>query len=115
MMSQPRSEAVKAAAKQLAALPPLRQMADELRFYPVSLLAELCDLHAERGGPVPDHVLTLLPYLGETALRALVEGGFLEMLDDVSYAIRAYSPTESGRKLAASVRPPAKQARKKRS
>lgn len=115
MTDQPRSEAVESAAELLAALPPLRQMAEELRSYPVSLLTELCDLYVERGGPVPDHVLTLLPYLGETALRALAEGGFLEILDDVSYAIRAYSPTESGRKLVATVRPPTKRARKKRS
>jgi hypothetical protein len=48
--------------------------------------------------------LTFVPYLGETAIRALVEGGYVERLDDVPYAILAYMPTERGRALAASLR-----------
>ena len=105
---------MESAALKLATLPALRELADELHFYPVRLLTQLCDVHNKRNGPVPDHALTLLPYLGETALRALAEGGYIELIDDVSYAIHAYVPTESGQALVASLNPPGKRAPKKR-
>ncbi len=114
MTNQPPTEALESAAEMLAALPALKELADELRFYPVRLLTQLCEVHAKRNGPVPDHALTLLPYLGETALRALAEGGFVELIDDVSYAIHAYVPTEAGQALVASLNPPAKRSPKKR-
>ena len=113
MTNGPPSKALKLAADKLAALPALKELADELNFYPVRLLMQLVDVHAQRNGPVPDHALTLLPYLGETAMRALVEGGYVELLDDVSYAIHAYAPSEAGLALVASLAPPAKRAPKK--
>ena len=61
---------------------------------PLRLLQLVYEQHKERGGPVPDHVLKLPPYLGETSLRALVEGGFLERSDDPQYAIHTYAPTD---------------------
>jgi hypothetical protein len=42
--------------------------------------------------------------LGETAIRSLVDGGYVERLDNVPYAIIAYMPTDAGRTLAASLR-----------
>ena len=103
-----------AVADDLAALAPLRELALELRTYPVRLLVLLCELHDQRGGPVPDHALKLLPYLGETALRALVEGACVERMDDVSYAINAYVPTDVGRALAARASAPKPAARRRR-
>jgi hypothetical protein len=108
MNKQPPNAARKAAAAELAQLAPLRELAAELDDYPVRLLAQLCELAETRQGPVPDHAITLLPYLGETALRALVEGGYAERVDDVSYAINAYLPTAKGKALAASLTAPDK-------
>lgn len=114
MTNRPPSEAMESAARKLAALPALKEMADELNFFPVNLLIQLCEVHAERNGPVPDHALTLLPYLGQTALRALTDGGYIELVEDVSYAVHAFVPTEAGRALVASLVPPTPRARKKR-
>ena len=113
MPNQPPSKALQSAAEKLAKLPALRELADELKFYPVRLLNQLCDVHAKRNGPVPDHALTLLPYLGETSIRALVEGGYVELVDDVSYAIHAYQPTEAGLGLVASIALPPRRSPKK--
>lgn len=94
-------ESFEAVADELATLAPLRELALELRTYPVHLLVLLCEQHEQRGGPVPDHALKLAPYLGETALRALIRGAYIERVEDVSFAINAYNPTETGRALAA--------------
>jgi hypothetical protein len=99
-----KNQARAAAADELAELAPLRALADELRDYPIRLLVQVCNQADARKGPVPDHALTFLPYLGETAVRALVEGGYIERLDDVPYTILAYMPTELGRAMAASLR-----------
>lgn len=99
--NDPKRETV---AAELAQLQPLRELSDELRLYPVRLLEQLCEQADSRKGPVPDHILTFLPYLGETAIRALVEGGYVDRLDDVPYAILAYMPTDKGRALAATLR-----------
>jgi hypothetical protein len=112
--NQQATKAFEAVAGKIAALPALKELGDELKSYPVRLLSQLCDIHVQRNGPVPDHALTMLPYLGETALRALVEGGYIDLIDDVSYAIHAYAPTESGLALVATLDPSAKRAPKKR-
>ena len=112
MTNQRPTKAFEAAAEKIAALPALKELGDELKFYPVRLLSQLCDVHVQRNGPVPDHALTMLPYLGETALRALVEGGYIDLLNDVSYAIRAYVPTEEGLALVATLDPPPSALRK---
>ncbi|MEX2599342.1 MAG: hypothetical protein WD533_06770 [Dehalococcoidia bacterium] len=80
-------------------LGPLKVMAEELREYPVSLLRQVCEEYAKRESPVPDHVLTLPPYIGETALRALIEGGLLERSEDQRFAIHAYRPTDDGQEM----------------
>lgn len=104
MTQPPQNAGREAAANELAKLAPLAALSDELRDYPVRLLLQVCEQSERRQGPVPDHTLTFVPYLGETAIRALVEGGYVERLDDVPYAILAYMPTERGRALAASLR-----------
>jgi len=104
MMERPKNPAREAVADELAKLQPLRSLADELRLYPVRLLEQVCEQADRRQGPVPDHTLAFLPYLGETAIRALVEGGYVERFDNVPYAILAYLPTQRGRKLAAKLR-----------
>lgn len=114
MTNQHPSKALESAAEKLAVLPPLKELADELKYYPVRLLSQLCEVHTKRGGPVPDHALTLLPYLGETALRALAEGGFVDQVDEVSYAIHAYVPTEAGKALVAGLDPSVKPTSKRR-
>ena len=104
MTEELRDSVRESVADELAKLQPLQALADELRLYPVRLLEQVCELADRRQGPVPDHTLTFLPYLGETAIRALVDGGYVQRLDDVPYAILAYLPTERGRALAASLR-----------
>ncbi len=91
------SQAAEQVADELASLGPLSELARELRVYPVRLLTLICTEYDRRGGAVPDHALRLLPYLGETALRALVAGGYVERAAETSYAIQAYIPTAAGR------------------
>jgi hypothetical protein len=104
MTQESNNIALDAAANELATLPPLHAMAEELRLYPVRLLEQVCEQAERRQGPVPDHTLTFLPYLGETTIRALVDGGYVERLDNVPYAIIAYLPTEAGRAIVAGLR-----------
>ena len=101
------------AERVLSELAPIRELLDEVRTYPLKLLRLISDQFAVRGGPVPDHVLHLQPYLGETALRALIKGGYLEQKDQTHLAIHAYVPTESGLALVGG-KPPAKRAASKK-
>ncbi|MEX2431203.1 MAG: hypothetical protein WD645_04710 [Dehalococcoidia bacterium] len=93
------NEALEEAMQTVSALGPIRQLAEELRTYPVALLRQVCAEQRRRGGPVPDHVLSLPPYIGETALRALMDGGLVERVDDQQFAIHAYRPTGAGQAL----------------
>ena len=83
----------------LSELPPIQELLVEVRTYPVRLLRRICDQYAERDAPVPDHALQLAPYLGETALRALLDGGYVERRDELHVSVHAYVPTASGRAL----------------
>ncbi len=94
-------EQTHAAEDALAATAPLRSLTDEVRSYPLRLLRLVAEQHAARNAPVPDHALRLPPYLGETALRGLLEGGFIERADGARGAIHAYAPTEAGLALLA--------------
>lgn len=105
-------ERVRAAEDVLAATGPLRNLSDEVRSYPLRLLRLVAEQHAARGAPVSDHMLRLPPYLGETALRGLVEGGFVERVT-AAYAVYAYAPTPEGLALLASLED-GQQARKAR-
>ena len=108
-------ERVRAAEDVLAATSPLRNLADEVRSYPLRLLRLVAEQHAARNAPVSDHLLRLPPYLGETALRGLLEGGFVERVT-AAYAVYAYAPTPEGLALLASLeeRTGASKARKPR-
>ena len=96
------SAAMKAQEK-IAEAVPLRELADEVRTYPLRLLRLLAEQQAARNGPVPDHALRLPPYLGETALRGLVEGGFIERAPQAMRSIYSYAPTQAGLDLLALV------------
>lgn len=102
-MTDERSERERAAEDALAATAPLRSLTDEVRSYPLRLLRLVAEQHAARKAPVPDHALRLPPYLGETALRGLLEGGFIARADGARGAIHAYAPTEAGLALIASL------------
>ena len=93
---------IRAAEDALAATGPLRSLADEVRSYPLRLLRLVAAQYTERGAPVADHTLRLPPYLGETALRGLLEGGFVERVA-VPFAVYAYAPTAKGLALLASL------------
>ena len=95
-------ERVRAAEDVLAATGPLRNLADEVRSYPLRLLRLVAEQHAARNAPVSDHLLRLPPYLGETALRGLLDGGFVERVT-AAYAVYAYAPTQEGLALLASL------------
>lgn len=99
-MNNPRRGTREAEAK-LAEAAPLRELADEVRAYPLRLLRAVIQQYALRHAPVPDHSLRLPPYLGETALRGLVEGGMVERVEDAARSIHAYIPTEAGLALIA--------------
>lgn len=91
---------IRNAEAELAETGPLSDLADEVRSYPLKLLRRVVELYAERNAPVPDHALRLPPYLGDTALRALVEGGYVNRADGAR-SIHAYEPTEKGLALLA--------------
>ena len=84
------------AEKRIHATDAVREITEELRLYPVRLLRQIVAEHRRRNAPAPDHVLEIVPYLGETALRALVEAGLTERVDDSAYSMRAYAPTSDG-------------------
>ena len=102
-MTDKRSERERAAEETLAATAPLRSLADEVRSYPLRLLRLVAEQRAARNAPVPDHALRLPPYLGETALRGLLDGGFITRAEGARGAIHAYAPTEAGLALIASL------------
>lgn len=102
-MTDERSERERAAEEALAATAPLRSLTDEVRAYPLRLLRLVAEQHAARKAPVPDHALRLPPYLGETALRGLLDGGFIARADGARGAIHAYAPTDAGLALIASL------------
>ncbi len=106
-------ERVRAAEDVLAATGPLRNLSDEVRSYPLRLLRLVAEQHAARNAPVSDHMLRLPPYLGETALRGLLEGGFVERVT-ASYAVYAYAPTQEGLALLASLEGDARKGREGR-
>jgi hypothetical protein len=81
----------------------MRELAGELTAYPVRLLQQLVAEYTRRGAAVPDHVLDIVPYLGDTALRALVDAGLADRIDDSPHAIRAYVPTAEAIELNASL------------
>ena len=93
---------VRAAEDVLAATGPLRNLSDEVRSYPLRLLRLVVEQYAARDAPVSDHLLRLPPYLGETTLRGLLEGGFVERVT-AAYAVYAYAPTPEGLALLASL------------
>ena len=101
------------AERTLSELRPIKELLAEVRTYPVWLLRRICDQYAARGGPVPDHALHLTPYLGETALRGLIDGGYVERHDHTHMAVHAYVPTASGIALLGG-RAPAKRAAAKK-
>lgn len=107
-------ERVRAAEEALAATGPLRNLSDEVRSYPLRLLRLVAEQYAARNAPVSDHMLRLPPYLGETALRGLLEGGFIERVT-ASYAVYAYAPTAEGLALLSTLeeRPKARRSRKR--
>ena len=102
-MTDERSERERAAEETLAATAPLRSLTEEVRSYPLRLLRLVAEQRAARNAPVPDHALRLPPHLGETALRGLLEGGFITRAEGARGAIRAYAPTEAGLALIASL------------
>ena len=110
---RPSQHASSDAESLLSELGPIRELIREVRTYPVGLLQRICDLYAVRDAPVPDHALHLTPYLGETALRGLIEGGYVERHDHTHMAVHAYVPTASGIALLGG-RAPAKRAAAKK-
>ncbi len=113
------NNALDEARQTIAQLGPIRELAEELYSFPLTLLRQVCQEYDRRGEPVPDHLLSLPPYIGETALRALIEGGLLERFEDQRYAIHAYRPTEAGkamvRRLDVSADTPSPKRRRRRS
>jgi len=78
---------------------PFRQLREELEQYPLSLFRRVCTLNVERGGPVPDYTLGLVPYLGDVSLRALEQAQLIEKVERRSPGVHAYEPTAKGKAL----------------
>ncbi len=73
---------------------------DNTTRYTEQLLRRLCAVHRRRGGPVPDHELGLSTYLGDMAIRALIDVELIQrVVEPGRQAINAYMPTERGLEL----------------
>lgn len=70
----------------------VRSMEDE----PLKLLVDICDKNTLTGRPVPDHNLRMPGYIGDVALRALIETGLVEKKDGGRVSLYSYQPTECG-------------------
>ena len=63
---------------------------------PLKLLIDICNKKMINEGPAPDHSLHMQGYIGDVALKALLESGLIEKLDGGRAALYSYRPTESG-------------------
>lgn len=84
----------------ISASKPVRELVEQTNRYPVELLQRLCAVHRRRGGPVPDHELGLSTYLGDMAVRALIDVQLIQRVAEPGrQAINSYMPTKRGLEL----------------
>lgn len=65
---------------------------------PLQLLGEICRQAQRTGEPVPDYGLHPSGYLGEVALKALIEAELVKMIPAPKFSLFRYEPTKEGLK-----------------
>jgi len=74
----------------------MRQVARSMKEEPLKLLADICNKNESTGRPVPDHSLHMQGYIGDVALKALIESGMLTRKDGGKISLYTYQPTRLG-------------------
>ena len=74
----------------------MQQVLTELEKEPVTLLLAICREYEATKEAVPDHHLHLSGYLGEVAMRVLLEAGLIERQPGRRLSVNSYEPTSAG-------------------
>jgi hypothetical protein len=74
----------------------MKQVIMSLKEEPARLLGSICREYGRTGLPVADHCLSLVGYLGEASLKALVSSGLVLREDGSTMALYRYRPTAEG-------------------
>lgn len=73
-----------------------KQVSKSMLDEPLKLLVDICNKSILNDKPVPDHSLHIQGYIGDVALKTLIEAGLIEKLDGGRVSLYSYQPTESG-------------------
>jgi len=76
----------------------MQQVIRSLKEEPAHLLGHICREYERSGRPVPDHHLSLVGYLGEASVKALMSAGLIRQQLGSRLALYCYEPTAEGMK-----------------
>ena len=76
----------------------VKELLKGLEEEPARMLRAICAQYSREQAPVPDHRLPWAGYIGEVAVRALMEAGLVQREPGGHGAIYNYRPTEEGLK-----------------
>jgi hypothetical protein len=76
----------------------MKQVMRSLKEEPAYLLGSICREYGSTGQPIPDHHLSLVGYLGEASIRALISAGLVRQQTGSRLALYCYEPTAEGLK-----------------
>ena len=74
----------------------IKQIRKNLREEPALLLCDVCREYHKTGHIVPDYRLHLTGYMGEAALKALLDAGLIKRQPGGSLYLYCYEPTAAG-------------------
>jgi hypothetical protein len=74
----------------------MQQVTMSMEQEPLKLLVDICRKREQSGRPVPDHNLHMQGYIGDIALKALIESGLVRRVDGGRMALYSFEPTVSG-------------------
>ncbi len=74
----------------------MKQVLKNMREQPAHLMRNICREYNRTGQMVPDHNIQLAGYMGEVALKALIEAGFVKQKPGGRLSVFYYEPTEKG-------------------
>lgn len=76
----------------------MQQVFRSIQDEPQKLLCDICSKQAKTGRPVPDFNLHMQGYIGDIALKALIEANLIKRVDGGRVSLYCYEPTEEGLK-----------------
>ena len=74
----------------------MAQVVNSLEEEPLKLLKDICRKNEQSGQPVPDYNIPVQGYIGDVALKSLVQAGLLDKIDGGKIALYSYQPTGLG-------------------